>query len=143
MQDSSGPVSSSSSMLAWRESRAAAALALLAAACVAWFGRSFAAPCLEDPCARAQGSNPIDYCFVWLLFELVLGTPPLNREISNVEFLSVYRVTEHLAVYIHFLDIKLRSSGYSTGHRGAIQLRGEVTSPPGGEVTSPPGGKVK
>ena len=59
MQDSSAwsRLASTSSVLAWRETQAAATLALLAAACVAWFGRSFAAPCLEDPCARAQGSK--------------------------------------------------------------------------------------
>ena len=45
---------SAASVVAWRETRAAVALALLAAASVAWFGRSFAAPCLDDPCARTQ-----------------------------------------------------------------------------------------
>ena len=46
--------STTASVVAWRETQAAALLALLAATSIAWFGRSFAAPCLEDPCARTQ-----------------------------------------------------------------------------------------
>ena len=46
---------SAASMVGWRETQAAAISALLAAVSIAWFGRSFAVPCLEDPCARTQG----------------------------------------------------------------------------------------
>ena len=53
-----GPLAWSKSaawVVAWRETRAAAVLAMLAATSIAWFGRSFAVPCLDDPCARTQG----------------------------------------------------------------------------------------
>ena len=46
---------SAASVVSWRETQAAAIVALLAAVSIAWFGRSFAVPCLEDPCARTQG----------------------------------------------------------------------------------------
>ena len=42
------------SWLAWRETRAVAALALMATISIVWFGRSYAEPCLDDPCARTQ-----------------------------------------------------------------------------------------
>ena len=49
---------SAASVVAWRETQAAAVSALLAAVSIAWFGRSFAVPCLDDPCARTQVGRP-------------------------------------------------------------------------------------
>ena len=56
------------SVVAWRETRAAAVLALLAATSITWFGRSFAVPCLDDPCARTQGDLTLKREFSLVLY---------------------------------------------------------------------------